>query len=72
MVYEQPLSLEPNSKGIFNILVVTDHYTGYAQAFQMKDQKVVMVAKVLCEKYFDHYGLPARIHSDQGQDFESN
>lgn len=26
------LSLEPDSKGVFNILVVTDHYTIYAQA----------------------------------------
>lgn len=25
---------------------------------------------MLWEKYFIHYGLPHRIHSDQGQDFE--
>lgn len=65
------LSLEPDSKGVFNILVVTDHYTRYAQAFPTKDQKAATVAKVLCEKYFVHYGIPARIHSDQGRDFES-
>lgn len=56
---------------VFNILVVTDHYTRYAQAFPTKDQKAFTVAKVLCEKYFVYYGLPARIHSDQGRDFES-
>lgn len=65
------LSLKPDSKGVFNILVVTDHYTRYAQAFPTKDQKALTVAKVLCERYFVHYGLPARIHSDQGRDFES-
>ncbi|KAL0153074.1 hypothetical protein M9458_051673, partial [Cirrhinus mrigala] len=52
-------------------IVVTDHYTRYAQAFLMKDEKALTVAKVLCEKYFVHYRLPARMHSDQRQDFES-
>lgn len=65
------LQIEPDSKGVANVLVVTDHYTRYAQAFPTKDQKSVTVAKVLWEKYFVHYGLPARIHSDQGRDFES-
>lgn len=51
------------------MLVVTDHYTRYAQAFATKDQKVSTVAKVLWEQYFVHYGLPRRVHSDQ--DFES-
>lgn len=65
------LSMEPDSKGISNILVVTDHFTRYAQAFPTKSQKAQVVAKVLVEKYFVHYGLPSRIHSDQGRDFES-
>uniref|UniRef100_A0A665VGA2 Gypsy retrotransposon integrase-like protein 1 n=1 Tax=Echeneis naucrates TaxID=173247 RepID=A0A665VGA2_ECHNA len=65
------LAIEPDSKGIANVLVVTDHYTRYAQAFPTKDQKALTVAKVLVEKFFVHYGLPARIHSDQGRDFES-
>ncbi|XP_077388164.1 retrovirus-related Pol polyprotein from transposon 412 [Festucalex cinctus] len=65
------LQIEPDKKGIANVLVVTDHFTRYAQAFPTKDQKSVTVAKVLWEKYFAHYGLPARIHSDQGRDFES-
>ena len=53
------------------MLIVTDHYTRYAQAFATKDQKAITVARVLWEKYFVHYGLPARIHSDQGRAFES-
>ncbi len=65
------LSIEPDAKGISNVLVVTDHFTRYAQAFTTKDQKALTVAKVLFEKFFVHYGLPARIHSDQGRDFES-
>lgn len=65
------LSMEPDSKGVSNVLVITDHFTRYAQAFPTQNQKALTVAKVLVEKYFVHYGLPSRIHSDQGRDFES-
>lgn len=66
------LSMEADSRGISNILVVTDHFTHYAQVFPTKNQTSQTVAKVLVAKFFVHYGLPARIHSDQGQDFESH
>ncbi len=65
------LSMEPDAGGIGNVLVVTDHYTRYAQAFPAKNQNALTVAKILVQKYFVHYGLPVRIHSDQGRDFES-
>uniref|UniRef100_A0A674CT74 Gypsy retrotransposon integrase-like protein 1 n=1 Tax=Salmo trutta TaxID=8032 RepID=A0A674CT74_SALTR len=65
------LSIEPDSSNIENVLVITDHYTRYAQAFPTKDQKASTVAKVLWERFFIHYGLPKRMHSDQGRDFES-
>lgn len=71
LVFINVLSLEPDSKGVFNILVVTDHYTRHAQAFPTKDQKALMVDKVLCEKYFIHYGLLVHIHMDQGHTFKS-
>lgn len=31
------LSMEPDSRGISNVLVVTDHFTRYAQAFPAKN-----------------------------------
>ena len=65
------LSLEPDRSNKKAILVVTDHYTRYAQAFPTKDQTATTVAKVLWENFFVHYGLPQRLHSDQGRDFES-
>ncbi|XP_053878901.1 uncharacterized protein LOC128834319 [Malaclemys terrapin pileata] len=66
------LSLEVDKRNTGNILVVTDHYTRYAQAYPTRDQRATTVARVLWEKYFSVYGFPARIHSDQGRDFESH
>lgn len=65
------LTIEPDSINICNVLVITDHYTRYAQAFATRDQKASTVAMVLWEQYFVHYGLPKTVHSDQGRDFES-
>lgn len=65
------LSIESDSQNVSNVLVVTDHFTRYAQAFPTRDHIAVTVAKTLWEKYFIHYGLPTRIHSDQGRNFES-
>lgn len=65
------LSMEPDSRGISNVLRITDHFTRYAQAFPTKNQKALTVAKILVEKYFVHYGLHTQINSDQGRDFES-
>lgn len=40
LVYMDFLSMEPDSKGISNVLVVTDHFTRYAQAFPTKVRKL--------------------------------
>ena len=37
-----------------------------------KDQKASTVAKVLTQDWFYWYGVPRRIHSDQGRHFESD
>ncbi len=65
------LSLEPDDKGTKNILVITDHFTKYAVAIPTADQKARTVAKALWNNFFIHYGIPERLHSDQGRDFES-
>lgn len=54
---------EGDQKG--NVLVVTDHFTHYVQAFATRVQTAKTVAKVLWEKYFAVFGLPACIRSDQ-------
>ena len=51
------------SKGGFEIiLVITDHFTRYAQAFPTRNELAKTTAKVLFENYIVHYGFPARLH----------
>ena len=66
------LSLERSKGGIENVLVITDHFSRYAQAYPTKNQTAKTTARVLFDQFIVHYGFPARIHSDQGQTFESN
>lgn len=64
------LSLEKGKGGFENILVATDSFTKFSWAFPTRDQKATTVAKCLWEKILINYGMPQRLHSDQGRDFE--
>ena len=66
------LSLERSKGGHEIILVITDHFTRYAQAFPTRNQLAKTTAKVLFEQFIFHYDFPARFHSDQGRNFESS
>ena len=60
-----------DSKGI-NVLIVTDHFTQYAQAYVTPKQTAMMVARTLWENFLVHYGWPEKILTDQGTSFENN
>ncbi|KAM4570191.1 uncharacterized protein PAE49_009394 [Odontesthes bonariensis] len=66
------LSLEPDKSNTKDILVLTDHFTKYAVAIPTANQKAKTVAKCLWENFIVHYGIPERLHTDQGPDFESH
>ena len=65
------LSLE-QSKGKFeHILVISDHFSRYAQAIPCKNQTAHTTARALYESFIRYYSFPERLHSDQGRNFES-
>ena len=76
----QPLELlcidftkaDPSKGGKENILILTDAFSKFSQAFVTSSQKAIIVAKLLIEKWFSVFGVPAWIHSDQGRSFDND
>ena len=54
-----------------NVLVITDHFTRYAQAFVTNSQRTNTVIEVFIDQYVVHYGWPEKILTDQGTSFEA-
>ena len=71
LVHLNYLCLEPGKGLKENVLVVTDHFTRYAQAYVTKTQITQMTAKTLWDLFIVHYGLPEKILMDQGHNFAS-
>ena len=63
--------LEEASNGMENALVLTDVFSKYSQAVGTQNQKASTVAKMLVKHWFFVYGVPHRIHSDQGKCFDA-
>ncbi|PJE77975.1 hypothetical protein CI610_03096 [invertebrate metagenome] len=62
------LTLETCKGGYSYVLVVTDHFTRYAQAIPTRNMSARTTADALLA-YIQHYGIPRRFHSDQGANF---
>ena len=64
--------IDPSKTGKENVLVNTDAFTKFSLAVCTPNQTAKTVPKILVEKWFHVYGVPSRIHSDQGRCFDSN
>ena len=71
LVHLNYLCMEPGKGREENVLVVTNHFTRYAQAYVTRTKTVQTTARNLWDKFIVHYGFPEKILSDQGHNFES-
>ena len=65
------LTLEMSKGGYQYVLIITDHFTRYTQAVPCRNMTAKTTAEVVFNSFIVHYGMPQRIHSDQGPNFES-
>ena len=70
LIHLDYLQIEPSKGNIENVLIVTDHFTRYAQAYPSKTQIALATAKLMWNNFIVHYSFPTKIISDQGCNFE--
>jgi hypothetical protein len=66
------LTLEPSKGGYQHILIITDHFTRFAQAKPTNNQMAKTTAEAFYNSFMTKYGFPTRIHSDQGANIDDN
>ena len=72
LVHINYLTIKANEGGKdVHILVITDLFMHYAQAIVTSSQTAKCTAQNLWDKFIVHYGLPEKILTDQGCNFET-
>ena len=66
------LTLERSKGGYHHILVITDHFSRFAVAVPTKNLTAKTTAEAFYDNFITNYEILARIHSDQGENFDGN
>ena len=61
--------LPVSDRGNKYVLVVSDYFTKWTEAYAYHNQEAETVARTLVEEFVVRYGVPREIHSDQGRNF---
>lgn len=64
--------LPRSNLGNKHILVIGDYFTKWVDAYPIKKMEATTIAQVLVERFVSQFGVPNKIHSDQGTSFESS
>ena len=59
--------LERASNGQEDVLIMTDVFSKFTVAAPVRNQEATTAVRVLVREWFTGYGVPERIHSDQGR-----
>ena len=63
--------ISPSTTGNTYILVASDYFTKWVEAYAIPNQEAVTVATKLVDEFFCRFSVPEQLHSDQGRQFES-
>ena len=63
--------LPESENGNSYILVVSDYFTRWTEAYPIPNQEVTTVGRVITNEFFFRFSPPEQLHSDQGKQFES-
>ena len=64
-------SLPRTETGCTNLVVVSDYFTKWVEAFPTRDTTSNTIARLLIDRVFTVYGFPEALMSDQGRQFTS-
>jgi transposase InsO family protein len=64
------VKLDKGKHGFEDVLAITDAFTKWSQAVPCRDQKAATTAQALIHNWIALYGVPLRLHSDRGRNFE--
>ena len=60
-----------SADGYKYLLVATDYFTKWLEAIPLCDAEAHTCMRALYSAFFSRFGLPRKLHSDQGSNFES-
>ena len=65
------MKVDPSKDGNENVPVMINAFSKFSVAVVMPNQQAKTVAKALVDRWFYAYGIPTRIHSNQGKRFDN-
>lgn len=56
--------LPRTEKGNKYIVIISDYFTRWIEAYPVKNQEAITIARVFTEEFITRYGVPLQVHTD--------